>query len=156
MHEFHGHSQKDRLYRIWVAMRQRCSKKYSSSYGAYGGRGIKVCPEWEASFIKFKAWAESTGYDQNLSIDRKDTNGDYSPQNCRWSTAQEQSENKINQCRVNVNGETKTVAAWSKLTGIHLTTLYRRYRKGITGQEFLKKTIPKPAPISLESLRAES
>lgn len=149
MHEFHGYTQKDRLYRIWVAMRQRCSKPYRSNYAAYGGRGIKVCQEWDTSFTAFKAWADSSGYAEHLSIDRKDPDGDYTPDNCRWATAQEQATNQRTSCYVEVDGVTLTVAEWARLKGFHLTTLYRRYRKGIRGREFLAPSIPKPPPMSI-------
>lgn len=83
-----------RLYRIWVCMRNRC---YSRSYHAfkhYGGRGIAVCEEWRDSFLAFHDWAMANGYRDDLTIDRIDTDGDYSPDNCRWATMAEQNENK--------------------------------------------------------------
>lgn len=153
MNERHGYNGKHRLYRIWVAMRQRCEKTYRSGYSSYGLRGITVCDEWANSFLAFKAWAESTGYTDCLSIDRIDPNGNYHPANCRWATVQEQAVNKRNSCYVEVDGVTKTVAEWAYERGFHLTTLYRRYRQGIRGREFLKPSVKKPKPISIDDIR---
>lgn len=156
MHEFHGFSGKDRIYRIWVAMRQRCAKTYRSNYAEYGGRGIRVCPEWDGSFIAFKAWADANGYAANLSIDRIDTNGDYTPANCRWATPKEQADNQRSACVVTVGGVTKTVAQWALDEGFHLTTLYRRYHKGVRGEEFLAPSKPRAPAITVEQIRSGS
>ena len=154
MNDFHGYNGKHRIYRIWVAMRQRCAKPYRSGYESYGKRGITVCKEWDNSFVAFKAWADSTGYNEKLSIDRIDPNGNYEPANCRWATIQEQSDNKRNSCYVEVDGVTKTVSAWAHEKGFHLTTLFRRYNQGIRGRDFLKPSIKKPKPISLADIRS--
>ena len=110
-----------------------------------------VCAEWNSSFPAFRDWAEQSGYKPKLSIDRIDVNGNYCPSNCRWATIAEQAANKRldRGCLVEVNGKTKTVHVWAKETGIHLTTLYRRYRNGVTGPDFLVKPVPKPPPITL-------
>ena len=83
-----------RLYRIWKAMHTRCLNPNSPAFKYYGGRGICICEEWRKDFAPFKEWAESNGYLDDLTIDRIDTNGDYSPSNCRWITMKEQNENK--------------------------------------------------------------
>ena len=83
-----------RLYRIWHAMRNRCHATSQDNYKYYGARGIKVCPEWEHDFVAFRNWALSHGYQDNLTIDRIDPNGNYEPSNCRWLSIQDQQRNR--------------------------------------------------------------
>lgn len=90
----HGDSY-SRLYHIWTGMKQRCHNPKSKDYCRYGGRGIAVCNEWRNSFEAFKSWAEANGYRKHLTIDRVDNNGNYCPDNCRWTTMQEQAKNKV-------------------------------------------------------------
>lgn len=83
-----------RLYRIWLGMRARCNYPTASGYKNYGGRGIMVCKGWDESFEAFMEWALANGYTDDLSIDRKENDGNYEPSNCRWATDQEQRMNK--------------------------------------------------------------
>ena len=90
-----------RLYRIYNCMKNRCYDKKHKHYKNYGGRGITICDEWLNSYISFKTWAESNGYDWEAprgqcTLDRKDVNGDYCPENCRWSDMKTQSNNRRN------------------------------------------------------------
>ena len=73
------------LYAVWCEIKQRCSRRNHHSFSGYGGRGIKVCDDW-LDFATFRAWAESHGYRPGLEIDREDNDGDYSPNNCCWTT----------------------------------------------------------------------
>lgn len=82
-----------RLYRIWCGMKSRCNNKKSSSYHYYGGRGIRLHQEWEESFESFRDWALSNGYDDSLSIERIDNNGNYQPSNCTWENHVKQGRN---------------------------------------------------------------
>lgn len=81
------------LYHIWHNMRERCLKERSDSYKHYGERGILICPEWE-DFVQFFTWAINNGYKKGLSIDRIDVNGNYTPENCKFSTTKEQANNR--------------------------------------------------------------
>lgn len=92
--------QEPRLYSIWINMKTRCYNKNGTEYSAYGGRGIRICEQWRNSFFEFMVWAKSNGYKESLTIDRKDVNGNYEPNNCKWSTILEQAGNKRNTIRV--------------------------------------------------------
>lgn len=84
------------LYDIWCGMKARCDYKKHQSYKNYGGRGITVCDEWQANFLKFKDWYDSQphAYEKGYTLDRIDFNGNYEPSNCQLATAQEQAANQ--------------------------------------------------------------
>lgn len=73
-----------RLFRIWCAMRSRCTDANNPAYKHYGGRGIKICDEWIKDFANFRDWALGNGYKEDLEIDRENNDGNYEPGNCRW------------------------------------------------------------------------
>lgn len=89
----HG-GKKTRLYRIWNGMKQRCLNPNSKDYENYGGRGIRICEEWDRDFYEFQNWAIHNCYSSELSIDRIDNNGNYEPSNCRWATKSQQNSNR--------------------------------------------------------------
>ena len=86
-----------KIYNLWTSMRQRCNSKKALKYHCYGGRGIRVCDEWNNSFEPFCKWALSSGYSEGLTLDRKDNDKNYSPGNCKWSTREEQMSNRRKQ-----------------------------------------------------------
>ena len=89
----HG-MKKTRLYTIWHSMKGRIKYPSTNSYERYGGRGIKVCKEWENDFLSFATWALNNGYSDELTLDRINPDGDYEPSNCRWSTWSQQARNR--------------------------------------------------------------
>lgn len=85
---------RERLYRIWCCMKQRCYYQNQKPYKNYGGRGIVVCGEWEHDYAAFKQWALCNGYSDDLTLDRINNDGNYEPSNCRWATYSQQARNK--------------------------------------------------------------
>jgi hypothetical protein len=111
-------------------MKERCYRPKHLRFDKYGGRGISICDEWRNSFEVFEMWAINNGYDESLTIERIDVNGNYEPNNCRWATNKEQQNNKQNNRRITWNDETKTLAEWSEIVGIKKTTLKERLNAG--------------------------
>lgn len=124
----HGES-KTRLYRIWAYMKKRCSNPNASNYKDYGARGISVCDEW-MEFEPFREWALAHGYDDDLSIDRIDVNGNYCPDNCRWVDGVAQANNKRNSVRIAGLGETHTIAEWARLLNVDYKYLHKKISSG--------------------------
>lgn len=115
-----------RLYHIYYKMKTRCYNKHHISYKDYGGRGIKICNEWLNDFMKFYNWAIANGYNDNLTIDRIDVNGNYEPSNCRWADRTTQSNNTRRCIYITYNGKTQTIAQWAEELGINYNTLRAR------------------------------
>lgn len=116
----------ERAYRIWAGMKSRCRNKNHKNYAQYGERGIAVCDEWK-SFEGFYRWALSSGYTDELTIDRIDVNGDYCPENCRWATVKEQQNNRRdNLPLVKANGKEMTISDWAKQTGLSYGKIHGR------------------------------
>lgn len=128
-----------RLHRIWKNMNTRCNNPKNQKYPRYGGRGISVCKEWsgKTGFEAFSKWAHENGYHEDLTIDRIDNDGDYTPENCRWVSLKMQENNTSKNRKITVRGITKTIAEWSEIIGIPRTTLYYYSDEGLT--EILEK-----------------
>jgi len=124
----------ENLYGRWNGMKQRCSNPNSHKYSNYGARGIKVCDEW-MEYRVFKKWSLENGFEEHLTIDRIDTNGDYESSNCRWTNYKEQANNKRNNRLVVYEDEEYTLAELSDKTGIKSATLSIRLDKGMTPEE---------------------
>lgn len=117
-----------RICNIWGGIKDRCSNPLNDRYSDYGGRGIKICDEWSNSLEDFVKWALKNGYQDGLTIDRIDVNGNYEPDNCRWATAHEQANNTRKNVFITYNGETHSISEWSVITGINRSTLNYRYK----------------------------
>lgn len=132
----HGLSQ-SLLYNILHGMNDRCHNKKFKYYFNYGGRGIKVCDEWNKDLIgiekaikNFYNWSKQNGYKRGLTIDRIDNDGNYEPNNCRWVTRKVNNNNKRNNYKITFNGKTQDVAQWSEETNISYGCLRRRIAIG--------------------------
>ena len=112
-----------RLYNIWIGMIQRCENPKREKFSDYGGRGISVCAEWH-DFCEFVSWARQNGYEDGLTIDRKNVDGNYEPANCRWSTINAQANNKRSNVVLSCHGVSGTVKQWSELLRISPYTIY--------------------------------
>lgn len=127
-----------RIYNIWVCMKTRCN---NISDDRYGGRGISVCEEWKDDFQSFYDWSILNGYEDNLTIERKDVNGNYCPENCCWIPLAEQGLNKRNNVFIEINGEIKILSEWSKEYNIPKETLRYRVKKGMSENKLLKRRV---------------
>lgn len=114
---------REKLYRIYWGMKTRCEDTKSQYYYLYGGRGIKICDEWQ-DYTKFREWAISSGYDpkSNRTIDRIDNNGNYEPSNCRWATPKQQARNRRTNVWLEYDGKRMCIKDWAKELGVHETT----------------------------------
>lgn len=119
-----------RLKNIYDLMIYRCTSPKYDKRNYYSERGISVCDKWVNSYDAFEEWALKNGYEDKLTIDRIDVNGNYCPENCRWVTRKEQANNRTSNHFVTWNGETKTIAQWSEVTGMCEKTLSQRVLKG--------------------------
>lgn len=116
-------------------MKSRCNNDKRKDAKYYHGKGITYCSDWER-FEPFRDWALSNGYNDSLTLDRIDGDKDYSPENCRWITIQEQQRNRSSCIYFTHNGETKTLSEWARIFGIDRTTLHDRiYKFGYSFEE---------------------
>jgi len=134
---------KTKIYKAWYGMKDRCYNKNNAKYHNYGGRGIKVCDEWN-NFINFKNDMYDSylkhikKYDKrNTSIERIDNNKGYYKENCKWATIIEQARNKLTTINITYNGETKCIIDWSRELGINKDTIYYRLKNGWSIEESL-------------------
>ena len=123
---------KEPWYNSYRCMMSRCYREKDPSYKYYGGRGIKVCDEWH-NILAFEAWVKQHPFFKGATIDRIDSNGNYSPNNCRWATMFEQDKNRRNSVLIEWNGETHNITEWANITGINRSTINNRYWKGDRG-----------------------
>jgi hypothetical protein len=141
-HTTHG-MRHHKLYPVYDSMKRRCYNPNDKGYINYGGRGITVCDEWLTDPSTFFKWAFLSGYEEGLSIDRINNDGNYEPGNCRWASRSEQ----LNNTRVNhlitFNGETHTITQWSRITGINKGTLRDRIEAGWSEERALTTPVRK-------------
>lgn len=137
----HNHSQcrngkPHKLYQVWHSMTQRCCNSNSAPYDRYGGRGIRVCQRW----LKYENFLEDMGKDweEGLTIERIDNDGNYEPSNCKWVTQKQQTRNTSRNKYITYKGETKSLGEWVEILGQPYNRIYKRLLRGASIDEAFK------------------
>lgn len=118
-----------RISRIYRKMVERCYKQSNKAYVFYGGKGIKICDEWIENPKSFEEWSLSNGYEEWLTIDRKDSSKDYSPENCRWVELLNNSKYKSTTKYLYINNEMDSCRGWSKKCGLGTNAISKYLRE---------------------------
>lgn len=127
-------------YRAWYGMKNRCYNKNHDDYNNYGARGIYVCNEWINSFEKFYTDMGKRP-SKNHSVERKNNDGPYSRDNCKWATRQEQGKNVRSNRNLTFNGKSQCMSSWANELNIPITTLKKRIQYGWTVERALTQKI---------------
>lgn len=125
-------------YQTWKGIQRRCHDPENAAYKHYGGRGIVVCDRWRASFDNFM---DDMGYKpigKRHTLERKNNDGNYCPENCKWATYFEQGQNRRDNVQVTIDGVTRTVSEWSRVSDLNVGVVAHRYRRGERGRALLK------------------
>lgn len=122
-------------YRSWQYMRNRCNNPHTTQYRFYGGRGIRVCQRWN----KFENFLTDMGIrpTKEYSIERKNNDGNYEPNNCHWVNQIEQANNKRSNNIITFQGKTQTVTQWGRELGIKPKNIFQRLYCGATPEQAL-------------------
>ena len=131
-----------KLYKTWLNMRRRCTDKKSKSFKDYGGRGIYVCEEWKNDYKSFYDWAIANGYIEGLTIERINNDGPYSPDNCRWATRKEQSNNRRRCINIEYLGRTQNLTQWCNELNLDYKFIHcRMYERGMAFEDAIKEPL---------------
>lgn len=147
----HGLS-KTPIYLVWRAMLQRCENPNNKDYKDYGGRGIKVYNEWHDVNV-FYTWAINNGYQEHLTINRIDNDGNYEPTNCNWVTRKEQANNRRGNVVISYNGETHTQTEWLEILGISKNTYKDRLSRNWSKENAIFTPLNQNRPIDMAGER---
>lgn len=139
IHGCHNHE----LYATWMKMRARCERQNDRQFSNYGGRGIKICQRWS----DFDTFVRDMGpRPVGMEVDRRDNDGDYTPENFRWATRTTQQRNTRKNRLLTVRGETRCLAAWSDIADINSGTIGERLRLGWSAEDAVFKPVRKAIP----------
>lgn len=155
-HVRHGLSRHP-LYGTWGLMVHRCTNENSKKYKHYGFRGIVVCDLWLNDGGEFVRWGLENGWVKGLTIERKDVNGNYCPENCTFTTRELQNKNTTKSNRITIDGITDTMRGWALRKNINHRTVWFRVQKGMSVKDALttqlqqgiklkQKTVTTPKP----------
>lgn len=128
------------IYRTWGSMKARCLNPNAPNYKNYGGRGIKICDEWQNDFQAFYDYVSQLEHygEKGYTLDRINVNGNYEPNNLRWATAKEQRRNRRDNHIVEYKGVKMCLTDAAIKSGINKCTLLARVKKGDTGDELFR------------------
>ena len=127
-----------KLYKVWKNMRNRCHNPKYAYYHQYGGRGIKICDEWDnpdTGSTNFIHWALESGYEEGLTLDRIDNDGNYCPENCRWVSMKHQDNNRSSNHYVQIERWVFSLSIWADITGNDIKNIRNRIQRGWTEYE---------------------
>ena len=136
--QIHGYAHHP-LYHTWEGMKQRCCNPNFKYYDKYGGRGITICDEWLHSPDVFIEWSLFHGYKKGLTLDRKNNDKGYSPENCRWVSRKVQQNNRSTNHYLEYEGDTYTITTFSEKFGLNRLTVSTQLRRGWSVQKILRK-----------------
>ena len=124
-HRKHGKAG-TRSYQTWDSMKQRCLNKNIPNYKYYGARGITICDRW----LTFKNFLEDMGdRPEGMTLERKDNDKGYTPDNCKWATPKEQNRNSRHNRMIEHQGQVKCLSEWAEKLGISYDTLWSRLKR---------------------------
>lgn len=126
-------------YVCWQQMKSRCLNSNNKHYANYGGRGVTVCPQWVGSFEQFYADVGPAPDVPRASLDRIDVDGNYEPDNVRWTTPRVQSNNRRNNLRTEFRGMERTLADIARLEGVPYYQVFQRYQRGLRGEDLVRR-----------------
>jgi len=133
---------KTKAYQSWQCMKSRCDKPSNVRYSEYGGRGVTYCDRWK-SFENFYADMGEPPTPKH-TLDRKEVNGNYEPDNCRWATQKEQANNRRNNVFVEWQGQRMTVTQLAERTGFPLSNLRHRLKRGWSVEDAISYPLERP------------
>jgi hypothetical protein len=128
----------EHLGSIWSTINQKCNNPNNSDFEYYGGKGIILCEEWD-NYNTFKEWATNNGYKDNLVLSRKDTEGDYCPENCEWITdSLHRQKRRKYEAMVEYNGNIISIYELGNIVNINVKTIISRYLAGCRGMDLVR------------------
>lgn len=131
-----------KLYSIWAGVKRRCQNPNTKHYSDYGGRGIRLCDDWQ-DYINFKKWALASGYADGMSIERIDVNSGYCPENCKWIPRRDQALNRRSSIRLEYGNRSFTVKEAAEALGMKERTVMGRVERGWTAEQIFETKLLK-------------
>lgn len=142
-----------REYKAWNHALDRCFSPRVHNYYRYGGRGITMCEAWRKSFETFLC--DMGPCPPGLTLERKNSNGDYEPGNCEWATRLKQARNQDRVVYLTANGKTQTASEWSIELGISSRRIRKRLQSGMSDERALSPVKLTPSGIPLRRFGIE-